>query len=339
MTWINKILTSLSLFILPVFPSFATKTPQQAYIDKYAALAVHEMYRSGVPASITLAQGMLESGNGLSELAVKGNNHFGIKCHNNWTGGKMYHDDDAKGECFRKYSDPELSYRDHSDFLRYRDRYKFLFDLELTDYKGWAHGLKKAGYATDPSYPSKLIRLIETYKLHEYDRKPSNFSQPVVKEEKPVRKNTRKHAEPLPVEPPKSPSQMEQPQKVSQAQKESFHFTVSREMYSQNGVPFVYSTEGETYKSIAQAYGLFHKEILKMNDLTQDEPLRPGTVVYLQAKKKKAAKGIEMHFIDADETLRDIAQRYAVRLSAIYKLNGLTSAYVPRSGDCIRLRK
>lgn len=339
MTWINKILTSLSLFILPVFPSFATKTPQQAYIDKYAALAVHEMYRSGVPASITLAQGMLESGNGLSELAVKGNNHFGIKCHNNWTGGKMYHDDDAKGECFRKYSDPELSYRDHSDFLRYRDRYKFLFDLELTDYKGWAHGLKKAGYATDPSYPSKLIRLIETCKLHEYDRKPSNFSQPVVKEEKPVRKNTKKHAEPLPVEPPKSPSQMEQPQKVSQAQKESFHFTVSREMYSQNGVPFVYSTEGETYKSIAQAYGLFHKEILKMNDLTQDEPLRPGTVVYLQAKKKKAAKGIEMHFIDADETLRDIAQRYAVRLSAIYKLNGLTSAYVPRSGDCIRLRK
>lgn len=339
MTWINKILTSLFLFILPVFPSFATKTPQQAYIDKYAALAVHEMYRSGVPASITLAQGMLESGNGLSELAVKGNNHFGIKCHNNWTGGKMYHDDDAKGECFRKYSDPELSYRDHSDFLRYRDRYKFLFDLELTDYKGWAHGLKKAGYATDPSYPSKLIRLIETYKLHEYDRKPSNFSQSVVKEEKPVRKNTKKHAEPLPVEPPKSPSQMEQPQKVSQAQKESFHFTVSREMYSQNGVPFVYSTEGETYKSIAQAYGLFHKEILKMNDLTQDEPLRPGTVVYLQAKKKKAAKGIEMHFIDADETLRDIAQRYAVRLSAIYKINGLTSAYVPRSGDCIRLRK
>lgn len=339
MTWINKILTSLSLFILPVFPSFATKTPQQAYIDKYAVLAVHEMYRSGVPASITLAQGMLESGNGLSELAVKGNNHFGIKCHNNWTGGKMYHDDDAKGECFRKYSDPELSYRDHSDFLRYRDRYKFLFDLELTDYKGWAHGLKKAGYATDPSYPSKLIRLIETYKLHEYDRKPSNFSQPVMKEEKPVRKNTKKHAEPLLVEPPKSPSQMEQPQKVSQAQKESFHFTVSREMYSQNGVPFVYSTEGETYKSIAQAYGLFHKEILKMNDLTQDEPLRPGTVVYLQAKKKKAAKGIEMHFIDADETLRDIAQRYAVRLSAIYKINGLTSAYVPRSGDCIRLRK
>lgn len=339
MTWINKILTSLLLFFILLCPSYATKTPQEAYISRYSALAVYEMYRSGVPASITLAQGMLESGNGLSELAVKGNNHFGIKCHNNWTGGKMYHDDDAKGECFRKYTAPEHSYRDHSDFLRYRDRYKFLFDLEITDYKGWAHGLKKAGYATDPSYPSKLIKLIETYQLYLYDAKPATYGQEEVVVEKPVRKTEKKHSEPAPVAPPKSPSQMEQPQKISEAQKESFHFTVSREMYSQNGVPFVYSIEGETYKSIAQTYGLFYKEILKMNDLTQDEPLRPGTIVYLQAKKKKAAKGIEMHFIDGDESLRDIAQRYAVRLSAIYKINGLTSAYIPRSGDCIRLRK
>lgn len=339
MTWINKILISFALFFTVLCPSFATKTPQEAYISKYAVLAVQEMYRSGVPASITLAQGMLESGNGLSELAVKGNNHFGIKCHNNWTGGRVYHDDDAKGECFRKYQHPEHSYRDHSDFLRYRDRYKFLFDLQLTDYKGWAHGLKKAGYATDPSYPAKLIKLIETYKLHEYDTKPSTYGQVAVKEEKPVRKNEKKHMEPAPVEPPKSPTQMEQPHKISDAERESFHFTVSREMYSQNGVPFVYSIEGETYKSIAQAYGLFYKEILKMNDLSADQALRPGTIVYLQAKKKKAAKGIEMHFIDGDETLRDIAQRYAVRLSAIYKINGLTSAYIPRSGDCIRLRK
>ena len=189
MTWINKILTSLLLFFLMLCPSYATKEPQEAYISRYSALAVYEMYRSGVPASITLAQGMLESGNGLSELAVKGNNHFGIKCHNNWTGGKMYHDDDAKGECFRKYTAPEHSYRDHSDFLRYRDRYKFLFDLEITDYKGWAHGLKKAGYATDPSYPSKLIKLIETYQLYLYDAKPATYGQEEVVVEKPVRKN------------------------------------------------------------------------------------------------------------------------------------------------------
>ena len=152
------------------------KSPQEKYIERFASLAVEEMYRSGVPASITLAQGLLESRYGLSDLAAKGNNHFGIKCHNNWQGGRMYHDDDAKGECFRKYDSPEQSYRDHSDFLRYRDRYKFLFDYDVTDYKAWAHGLKKAGYATDPAYPSKLIRLIEEYKLHEYDLKSDKKS-------------------------------------------------------------------------------------------------------------------------------------------------------------------
>ena len=320
----------------------SAKTPQKEYIRTYSVLAVQEMYRSGVPASITLAQGMLESGNGLSELALKGNNHFGIKCHSGWKGDSIYHDDDMKGECFRKYKDVELSYRDHSDFLRYRDRYKFLFDLDVTDYKGWANGLKKAGYATDPSYPKKLIKLIEEYKLYEYDVKPYTYGQQSVNPEKPAkptRKPDRKEPVTAPVAPPKSPYQMEQPRKATESQREYFHFPVSRELYSQNGVPFVYSLEGETYKSIAKANGLFHKEILKFNDLDHDEPLRPGTVVYLQAKKKKAAKGIEMHFIDNGESLRDISQRYAVRLSAIYKINGLHSAFVARNGDCIRLRK
>lgn len=339
MSGLYKFLLSLSFMLLVLCPICMAQTPQHAYIEKYSVLAVQEMYRSGVPASITLAQGMLESGNGLSELALKGNNHFGIKCHNNWNGARIYHDDDAKGECFRKYKDPEYSYRDHSDFLRYRDRYKFLFDLEITDYKGWAYGLKSAGYATDPSYPTKLIRLIETYQLHEYDLKPSDYGKVAAKVEEKPRKNEKKNPEPLPTEPPKSPSQIEQPQKVTDRQRESFHFTVSRELYSQNGVPFVYSIDGETYKSIAQAYGLFYKEILKFNDLKQDEPLRPGTIVYLQAKKKKATKGVEMHFIDSGETLRDVAQRYAVRLSAIYKINGFSPAYVARSGDCVRLRK
>ena len=330
---------SVILFALGISALAFANTPQKAYIRTYAVLAVQEMYRSGVPASITLAQGMLESGNGLPELALKGNNHFGIKCHNNWKGDRIYHDDDSKGECFRKYDAPELSYRDHSDFLRYRDRYKFLFDLEITDYKGWANGLKKAGYATDPSYPKKLIRLIEEYRLHEYDVKPYTYGQAEGKVEKPSRKNDRKTEDQVPVAPPQSPAQMEQPQKASAAQREYFHFTVSREMYSQNGVPFVYSVEGESYKSIAKAYGLFFKELLKFNDLKDDELLRPGTVVYLQAKKKKAAKGIDMHFIDGDETLRDISQRYAVRLSAIYKINGFPPSFVARRGDCVRLRK
>ncbi len=295
----------------------ADKSPQEKYIEKYSALAVEEMYRSGIPASITLAQGLLESGNGRSELAVKSNNHFGIKCHNNWDGKKVYHDDDEKGECFRKYPKPEDSYRDHSDFLRYRARYRFLFDYPVTDYKAWAFGLKKAGYATDPEYPTKLIRLIEEYELHQFDcRKPLASSQ-------------------LPV----SPTVIDQVKPLSDTQREEFHFILSREMYSQNGVPFVYSVEGETYESIAASNRLFLGEILRFNDASKTDKLAPGTVVYLQSKKKQAAKGLDKHVMEEGESLRDISQKYAVRLSRIYKINGFDKTYVPKEGDIIKLRK
>jgi len=140
------------------------------YIKKYASLAVLEMYKYKIPASITLAQGILESGNGRSELASKSNNHFGIKCHTGWKGGRVYHDDDEKGECFRKYKYVETSYKDHSEFLSGRRRYASLFKLRKSDYKGWAKGLKKAGYATDKKYPKKLIKIIEDYKLYEFDK-------------------------------------------------------------------------------------------------------------------------------------------------------------------------
>ena len=160
----------------------SAQSPIEKYIAQWAPTAVREMYRSGVPASITLAQGILESRYGLSTLAADGNNHFGIKCHKDWTGKKQYHDDDAKGECFRVCDTVDEAFRDYSDFLRYRDRYKFLFDLETTDYKSWAYGLKKAGYATDPGYPGKLIKYIEDYKLYEYDTMP--LDQTSVLEEK-----------------------------------------------------------------------------------------------------------------------------------------------------------
>lgn len=323
----------LSVFVCGLYG----QSHQEIYIEKYAAIAVEEMYRSGVPASITLAQGLLESGYGRSELALKSNNHFGIKCHNGWQGGKVYHDDDAKGECFRKYDDPKESYRDHSDFLRYRDRYRFLFDYDVTDYKAWAYGLKTAGYATDPAYPRKLIRLIEDYQLHVYDRKPSTFGQPV----KETGRKTKSKSEDVQEEKviPLSPNRIEQVRPLTGKKREEFRFALSREMYSQNGVPFVYSVEGETYRSIAQANNLFFKELLKFNDLKKDAPLRPGTVVYLQKKKKQAVKGLEMHVIEEGETLRGIAQRYAVRVKSLCKLNGLEKEDMIREGDIIRLRK
>jgi len=139
------------------------------YIDNYKQIAKEEMLQYGIPASITLAQGILESGAGRGQLTSKANNHFGIKCHGSWTGERVYHDDDEKGECFRKYKDPKYSFRDHSLFLTQRSRYQDLFKLKKRDYKGWAKGLKKAGYATDPKYPNKLISIIERYDLTKFD--------------------------------------------------------------------------------------------------------------------------------------------------------------------------
>ena len=361
------ILSLLLMTAAAVHADGPDKSPQTVYIEHFATLAVEEMYRSGVPASITLAQGLLESRYGLSELAVKGNNHFGIKCHSNWNGKKMYHDDDRKGECFRMYSSPEESFRDHSDFLRYRDRYKFLFDLEPTDYKGWAHGLKKAGYATDPAYPQKLIRLIEDYDLHEYDTKPASWAygqdmpspkdmhrlereiasqekkaeremKKMTKEEKKARRKAGKKGRTS--ERPESPNSIEQAKPLTADQREIFHFALSRQMYSLNGVPFVYATDGETFASIAEKYNLFLKEILKFNDLDEPEALYPGTIVYLQSKKKHAPAGLEKHIVeDRNETLYEISQRYAVRLESLCKMNGITADKVLSDGEVIILRK
>ena len=290
-------------------------TPQQRYVEKYAPMAVREMLRSGVPASITLAQGMLESGNGESKLATKGKNHFGIKCHKGWTGKSMKVDDDARGECFRVYDSVEESYRDHSDFLRYRDRYKFLFDLDRTDYKGWAYGLKKAGYATDPSYAAKLIRYIEDNNLSRFD----------------VLKEVEAEEMPLP------PHRIEAP--VLTMSNEEFHFPLTRELYSVNGVPFVYSLEGETYKSIAKHYHLFHREILRFNDLKRDAPLAPGTVVYLAHKKNHSPKGLDKYIVEEDgEDFHAICQRFALKEKAVLKMNGLSKAPSLREGDELKLR-
>ncbi len=313
-------LPAICLFTVTAFSSDnPTRSPQTVYIDRYAALAVEEMYRSGVPASITLAQGLLESRYGQSELAVKGNNHFGIKCHN-WKGKKMYHDDDRDGECFRVYASPEESFRDHSDFLRYRDRYKFLFDLEPTDYEGWAHGLRKAGYATDPAYPKKLIRLIEDYELHQYDSKPSSWGHSSGR--------------------PESPNAIEQAKPLDRRQRETFHFALSRQMFSLNGVPFVIASEGETYAGIADSYNLFLKEILRFNDLDREQILHPGTIVYLQAKKKRAASGLEKHVVDGDdENLWEISQRYAVKLERLCRMNGVSPDRKLNDGEVIILRK
>ena len=306
------------------------QSPQEEYIKKYSDIAVQEMLRSGVPASITLAQGILESASGQSELARKGNNHFGIKCHKGWTGRTFHKDDDARNECFRVYDSADESFRDHSDFLRYRDRYKFLFDLERTDYKGWAYGLKRAGYATDPKYPAKLIKYIEDYNLSRFD---------VITEEEEAVMPEAPHRieEPVAVTSRTAAASSYQERGVSGS--EDFHFAPTRQMFSLNGVPFVYAAEGETYASIAKSNHLFKWEILKYNDVSKDASLPAGSIVYLQAKKNQAPKGLDKYIVAEDgESFHDICQRFAVKEKAIKKLNGFTGSVDLNEGDEIKLR-
>lgn len=276
----------------------AASSVKEEYLQKFAGIAVSEMRRSGVPASITLAQGLLESGAGQGRLAREGNNHFGIKCHKNWTGKTMKHDDDAKNECFRVYDSPEESYRDHSDFLRYNDRYKFLFDYKSTDYKSWAYGLKKAGYATDPAYPEKLINIIEGYNLSRYD------------------------VEKVEVE---SPMELERPRIVSSSYAvEDIRFEISGRVFEKNGVECVFAVEGETFSSIAADFDLFPGEILRFNDLDQSRELHPGDIVYLQRKKDRTVKGLDKYIVDRDgETLYDISQRFGIRLKSLCRRNAM----------------
>ena len=311
----------LLLVLMTVLLSIgAAKNPKLDYIDKYSDIAIKEMKRTGVPASITLAQGILESNAGQSVLATKGNNHFGIKCHNDWKGKTMKMDDNAPKECFRVYPNAEASFRDHSDFLRSRDRYKSLFELKQTDYKGWARGLKKAGYATDPGYADKLITLIEDYELYRFDKGVKVSVKP-----------------PLEIEEPKVVQLEPRPGMKYQ---ESVTFSTARKVYSQNGVPFVYSEADETYASIAASNGLFLKELLKFNDHEQELALEPGTMVYLARKKAQGPVGVNKYVVEKDgETLRDIAQRFGIRYAALQKLNIVLYGKTLEEGDTVILRK
>jgi len=297
-----------------IFAIGATLTPQQKYIQRYSSLAVSEMERTGVPASITLAQGILESASGMSALAREANNHFGIKCHNDWKGGRYVQDDDKPGECFRVYSKVEDSFKDHSDFLRYRDRYKFLFELSPGDYKGWARGLSKAGYATDPAYPQKLIGIVEDYDLTRFDGSAPSL--------------------------PETPLELERKSEVPLDSEELVSYSLRRQEFSRNGVPFVYAVKGDTFAYLAKAYGLFTKEILRFNDLSADRPLTPGEPVYLAAKKKNSARGLDKYVVEgASESLWAISQRFGVRLESLVKYNNVTGAYVPADGDTIILHR
>ena len=273
----------------------------QKYIKTYGTLAIKQQTQYKIPASITLAQGLLESGAGQSDLARRSNNHFGIKCHE-WKGARVYHDDDLRGECFRKYSTVEQSYTDHSKFLAERPRYASLFKLRITDYKGWAKGLQKCGYATDRAYANKLIKVIEDYELYRYDRM------------KVVKKTTKRTiTQPKPAQP-------------------------AYQVYRTHGLIYVYAQENDDFDNIAASLGFSPRKLKKYNEVPEDFPLEKGDIVYLEKKKKKADKPYERHVVQVGESMHGIAQKYGIQIKSLYKMNKKSADYIPMEGDVLKLR-
>ena len=313
---------AIILLLLAALPGYGQQTREE-YIEKYKDAAIHAMKTHGIPASITLAQGCLESADGNSDLAVRANNHFGIKCHNDWKGPTYYKKGDDIGKsCYRKYRNASESFKDHSDFLRYGQRYAFLFDLEITDYKGWSHGLKKAGYATDPKYAQKLIKIIEDYQLYRFDREIYTMAG--------------KNSNML----PPSPNELMKVMELSPAKNSLLYkYSRNRTIYVRNGVPYILAGDMDTYESIAEEYNLFTKELLRYNDLRKPKELVPGTVVYLQKKKAKAQRHMEIHIAVEGDTYYDVAQKYGVRMKKLFKYNDYKEGDILHVGDEIFLRR
>lgn len=310
---------------------------RETYINKYYQIAIFEMQTYGIPASITMAQGILESGNGLGYLAFEANNHFGIKCHD-WTGPSVRKDDDAKDECFRKYDDPKMSYEDHSKFLTTRSRYAFLFDYDQTDYVRWAKGLKKAGYATDPKYPNKLIKIIEDnelYLLDEYAlaKKPDDSELPAAVTPRPMDEGV------MVAEVPKAPKTTEAT--VTPADKAEVLPIKEGVQMSEGGLRFLVSQGKTSYADLAVLHDLHLWEIYRYNDLKKGDKTTPqkGERVYLQNKKYKSHDKKASHKAQEGDTMYELAQRYGIRVKSLYRINGMFRGMQPKAGDVIYLHR
>lgn len=325
----KRIVFSFLLFCCICAPSFAqnAKMTRSEYITKYAKLAVNEMQRTGIPASITLAQACLESDNGNSNLSIASNNHFGIKCHGSWQGERYYHDDDAKGECFRVYNEVYESYVDHSNFLRNGQRYAFLFDFEKGDYVSWAYGLKRAGYATNPDYPKLLIKIIEDNQLHTYDAMSSDMFAKKTREEEEQTKVV-KVAAPVPTVEPPTPW-------VS----EPIATKHGKNLYKNNGKKFVILDKGETMYTLSRKFGIPMWKLYDMNDFKVGQNLPAGTMVYVEYKSLHAASKYTTHTVRNGETFYTISQLYGIKAVRLAGMNKSDVENVLEAGSNIYVRK
>ena len=307
MNRLKSIIVSFALLLsAPSMAQLRWNQAYQTYINQYKDLAIEQMLRYHIPASITLAQGLFESAAGRSDLVRQGNNHFGIKCHN-WTGPTQYHDDDAKGECFRVYMDARESYEDHSKFLARQPRYANLFQLSQRDYKGWAIGLKQCGYATNPQYANKLIQIIELYKLFDYDKAKSydRFMAEHSGNDQPINAEGLLHP-----------------------------------IHRFNDNYYLIAREGDTFKALGKEVDISWRKLARYNERDKHDKLRKGDIIYLKKKRKKAPKQYKRrpHVVQAGESMYTIAQKYGIRLESLYKMNKLTPSYQLRIGDKLKVR-
>ncbi len=303
----------LLLLLLPVCAAVQGQAKwnqrYQNYFDRYKDLAIEQMLRYHIPASITLAQGVFESGAGLSRLATVGNNHFGIKCHG-WRGRTISEDDDDRGECFRAYDSPQQSYEDHSRFLSGNTRYARLFKLKSDDYRGWARGLKAAGYATNPQYAQKLIEIIELYKLHKYDGAKS-YDKFMAQHSGSGQRGG------------------------GQGKGAGLH---SIRIYNDNY--YLRARTGDTFAAIGKEVELSGRKLAKYNERDYRDVLHEGDIVWLKKKQKRAPKELKgvPHVVKAGESMYDVAQKYGIRLKSLYKMNKLSPDHQIRVGERLRVR-
>ncbi len=295
----------VSLFSLGTVAQMKWNSTYQTYIDQYKDLAIEQMFKFNIPASITLAQALFESGAGQSRLARLGNNHFGIKCHG-WDGRTITQNDDADGECFRAYDNALQSFDDHSKFLSNNARYSSLFKLNRTDYKAWARGLKACGYATNPIYADKLIGIIELYKLYQYDQadRYDRFMAHHSATDTPVQRGGTLHP-----------------------------------IYIYNHNYYLRARKGDTFRSIAEEVGISYRKIAKYNERDKHSALAEGEVVFLKKKRKFADKAFKHrpHIVKPGESMYSIAQQYAIRTKSLYKMNHLQPDYQIKVGDTLRV--
>jgi hypothetical protein len=310
----------------PLASSTRPEPSAEDYISQYKELAISEMKRTGIPASITIAQGMIESDFGRSRLAREANNHFGIKCHDDWTGLTILKDDDDKNECFRKYGKPEESFYDHSDFLRSGSRYSYLFNIASTDYKGWAHGLKKAGYATNPDYANMLIRKIEEYNLTNLDQN-YNAAQPPVRPAGTMKGEVALSLDSISDD---KPSPILDANMVVTAR-------VPR-IRENNRIQYIIVKDGDTRDKIENEFQLLRWELPRYNELNSDFTLVPGLILYLQPKRERAEPGKDYYTAVEGDTMYIISQKYGIKLKSLYEMNRMEKGAEPEEGSKIWLR-